>query len=147
MPGADLGGNGNKALGQVLDGDALERGFQHIAQPLAGDEAGAREIDIQEAQHLAACQLAGEQLQRRQLAGDIAAPDHGANRGAGDDVGVDAGLVQRPQNPDMRPAAGRPASKRQTDLAITHRWAPEREPHAAWQTERRPTLPKPHRQP
>ena len=99
---------------------------EHVAQPLAGDEAGAREVEIEEAQHLAARQLARELLQRGELAGHIAAAHHGADRGAGDDVGVDAGLVQRAQDADMRPAAGRAASERQTDLAITHCWAPER---------------------
>ena len=39
VPGADLGGNRNEALGQVLDADALQRVVEHVAQPLAGDRA------------------------------------------------------------------------------------------------------------
>src|SRR5262245_18827424 len=124
MTGADLGGHGNEALGQLLDRYALHSSVQDVADPLAGDEARPRKIEIEEAQHLAARQLAREFFEGGQLAGHVATADHGADRGAGDDVRVDAGLVQRAQNPDVRPPAGRPASKRQADLAITHCWVP-----------------------
>ena len=109
-----------KRLARSRSCDGLQALVEHVAQALAGDQAGAREIEVEEAQHLAPRQIAGELLQRVELAGDVAAADHGADRGAGDDVGMDAGLVQRPQDADVRPPAGGAAAQRQTDLAVTH---------------------------
>ena len=67
MTGADLGRDGNEALGQLLDGDALHALVEHVAEALAVDEAGAGEIEVEEAQHLAPRQLARELLERVEL--------------------------------------------------------------------------------
>ena len=50
-----------------------------------------------------------------EFAGEIAAADQRADRGAGDHGDFDAGLVERAQHADMRPAARRTAAQRKRD--------------------------------
>ena len=104
----------------------LRRASQDVVEALAVDQARAGEIEVEEAQHLAAGQVARELLQGIELAGHVAAADDGADRRAGDDVGIDAGLVEGAQDADVRPSAGGTAAKRQTDLAVAHHAPPSR---------------------
>ena len=118
----------------------FRRRLQDIRQLLAVDQTGAGEIEVEEAQHPAPRQVAGELFESVQLAGDVAAADHRADRGAGDDVGMDARLVERLKYADVRPAASRAAAERQTDLAITHCRGPYQRKTA---TDRASPRPKP----
>ena len=54
-------------------------------------------------------------FQRVELAGGVAAADHGADRGADDDVGHDAVREQRAHDADMGKAARGAAAERQPD--------------------------------
>ena len=113
-----------KRLARDFDGEGLDPRVQHVAQAVAVDEAGAGEIEIEKAQHLAPRQLAREPLQRVELAGHVAAADQRADRRSGDDVGLDAGLRQRPQHADMRPSARGAGAQRETNLIVAHRHTP-----------------------
>ena len=108
---------------------------EHVAQTLAGDQSGAREIEVEEAQHFASGQLAREALHRVQFAGDVASADHRADGGAGHDVGIDAGLVQRAQHTNMGPSAGASCPERQTDFAVAHAGPSSARPNAELATQ------------
>ena len=62
------------------------------AQALPGDEARAREIDVEKAEDAAPSRRAGEILERVEPLGDEAGAGHGADRRAGDDVGLETRL-------------------------------------------------------
>src|SRR5262245_58773904 len=148
VAGADLGGDGHEALLHGLDGDTFELVVEDVAKASTIDETGPRKIEIEETKHLAACQFTGKLLQRAELARHVAPANDGADRGAGDDVGVDARGVEGPQHPDMRPSTGRAAPQCQSDLALTHCPVPTREvePHAAGRPKGSATRPKRRRQ-
>ena len=95
-----------------------------LAQALAGDEAGAGEIEIQVAEDALARQFAREVLDGIEVAGHIAAADDGADRSARHDVGLDAGLDESLEDANMGPAARRAAAQRQSDLADAHGSSP-----------------------
>ncbi len=59
---------------------------------------------------------ARERLDHVDLARGVTAADHGADRGAGDDVGMDALVVKFEQHADMRPAARGAGPERDADL-------------------------------
>ena len=88
------------------------------------DQARAGHIEIEEAEHSAAGEVAGELFQGVEFAGHVATTDHGADRCAGDDVGIDAGLVEGAKHTDVRPSAGGSAAKGQADLAVVHHASP-----------------------
>ena len=85
----------------------------------AAEQPVAAEMQVEQAEHAALGQAAGEFLELVELAGEIAAADQRADRGAGDHVDLDAGLVERAQHADMRPAAGGAAAERQRDARIS----------------------------
>ena len=111
MPGAELGGHRHEPALKPLDVELLEMVLEPGAQALSGDEARAREIDVEKAEDAAAGEAAGKVLERVEPAGDETGAGHGADRSAGDDVGLKAGSDQAFQHADMRPAAGRAAAK------------------------------------
>ena len=110
---------------------SLQPRVERVAKPLSGDEPRAGKIEIEKAQNSAPGQSARELFERLEFAGHVAAPDHGADRCARDDVRKDAGLVQGAQHADVRPAAGGPATQCQTNFATAHA-----SPHAALATDR-----------
>ena len=122
MSAADFGRDAGEADRQILDPDVAELGFEPRAQPLAADEAAAGEGEVEEAEHAAPGQRAGERLEHLELAGGVATADQRADRRADDDVGLQAQRVEFLKRPDMRPAARRAraehdAESRQTDAA------------------------------
>ena len=60
-------------------------------------------------------------LQRVEMAGGIGAADHGADRGADDDIRHDAMGQQGPDDADMGEAARRAAAQRQSDHRLADR--------------------------
>src|SRR5262249_20411291 len=115
------------ALVHGLDGNVLELTLEDVAQALAVDEAGAGEVEVEEAKHLAARQFAGELLERAERACHIAAADDGADRSAGDDIGMHTRGIEGSQHPDLRPPASPATPQCQSDLAVTHCRAPAHE--------------------
>ena len=81
----------------------------------AANEAGSGQADIEMAQHAAHGQRARPGFQAVELIGGIAAADHGADRGADNDVGHDAMREQGTHDADMGKAARGAAAERQTD--------------------------------
>src|ERR1700736_4916447 len=116
MAGAELGGDADEARRQLLDSPVAETPDEEFVQPVAGDEAAAGEIEVEETEDSPAREVAGEGLDAVDSAGRIAAADDRADRGAGDDIRLEAELVERPQDPDMGPAASGAAAERQADL-------------------------------
>ena len=86
-----------------------------LRQLHAAEQAVAADMQVEQAEHAALGQAAGEFFEFVELAGEIAAADQRADRGAGDHVDLDAGLVERAQHADMRPAARRAAAERKGD--------------------------------
>ena len=115
MAGVEFGGDADEALVELLDAAAGERFVEQARQAVAADQAAAGEIEVEQAEDAATGEAAGEFLEVVEGPGDIAAADHGADRGAGDDVGVEAGFDQGPNDADMGPAAGGAAAERQAD--------------------------------
>ena len=115
VAGADLGGDRGESHRQVLDGGVADRLFQPRRQPVAADQAGAAEPDVEIADDAAQRQRARPVFQRVELAGGVAAADQRADRGADDDVGHDAVGEQRPHDADMGKAARRAAAEHKPD--------------------------------
>src|ERR1700736_3923481 len=116
MAGAELGGDADEARRQLLDSPVAETPDEEFVQPVAGDEAAAGEIEVEETEDSPAREVAGEGLDAVDSAGRIAAADDRTDRGAGDNIRLEAELVERPQDPDMGPAARGAAAERETDL-------------------------------
>lgn len=74
-------------------------------------KAAAADREIKQAGNAAHRQRTGEFLQLIELAGEITTAHQRSDRRAGDHADLHAGLVQRPQDADMGPAAGRAAAK------------------------------------
>ena len=90
VAGADLGGDGGEADRQLLDQRVAEHLLEPRREPAAADQAGAGQADVEIAEDAAPRQLARPLVEAVELAGGVAAADHGADRGADDDVGLDA---------------------------------------------------------
>src|SRR5258708_4202459 len=116
MAGAELGGDADESQGQLLDPAIAQTTDEELAQPVAGDEAAAGEIEVEETEAPPPCEVAGEGFDAVESVGSVAAADDRTDRGAGDDIRLQAELVERPQDPDMGPAARGAAAERETDL-------------------------------
>ena len=88
----------------------------------AAEQAVAAEIEVEQAEDAALGQAAGEFLELVELAGEVAAADQRADRGAGDHGDLDAGFVERAQHADMRPAARAAAAQRQRNAGLLRRF-------------------------
>ena len=95
--------------------------FELLGEPVAADQAGAGQADVEIAEHAAHGQRARPCFERVELAGGVAAADHGADRGADDDVGHDAVGDQRAQHADMGKAARGAAAEREPDARARRR--------------------------
>src|SRR5262245_29476734 len=87
-------------------------------EPLAGDEAGTREIEIEEAEDAAAGQRAGEVFQSRKSAGEVAGAGDGADRSAGDDVGLEPGGAQRLEHSNVGPTTAAPPPRAMPSVGL-----------------------------
>jgi hypothetical protein len=105
VPGVDLRRDGDERAVEVLDVQAFQMLLHALRQPHAAEQAAAADRQIEQAGDTAHGQAAGKILQFVQLAGEIAAADQRADRGAGDHADLDARFVERAQHTDMRPAA------------------------------------------
>ncbi len=87
-----LGRDGDEAGRQVLDPLLSHRRFEPRPQPVAAHQPAAAKRHVDEIEHAAPGQRAGEILEFVEPPRGIAAADHGADRGADDDVGGNAHL-------------------------------------------------------
>src|SRR5690606_30417244 len=123
-------GNRSKARLQFLDLEALEVPLEAFDDPLTRDQARAGEVEIQVAEDLAFGEVAREALEFIEASGGKASPNHGADRGSGNDVRHNADLGKRPQNANVRPATRCAAAKCNPDFTASHTRLPGRPPTA-----------------
>jgi len=115
VAGSDLGGDGGKADRQRLDRRVAEFLLQPCRELAAADQAAAGKGDVEIAENAAFGQAARPILDDVEPACGVAAADHGADRGADDDVRLDAMREQGAKHADMRKAARPAAAKREPD--------------------------------
>ena len=115
MAGAELGRDHRELPRQVLDHGVAQRLFEPGGEPSAADEAGSAETDVEIAEHAARGEMARPFLESVELAVDMTAADHRADRGADDHIGNDAVFMQHAQHADMREAARGAAAERKAD--------------------------------
>jgi hypothetical protein len=118
--GRQIGGDGGVfaliAFDRLVDADLLQVGH-HLA---AVYQPAARQADVGQAEDLAPGRRLRPLAQRAELARDIGGADQRADRRAADDVRLDAGLDQRSDDADMRPAARRAAAEGEPDAGTRH---------------------------
>ncbi len=116
VAGGEFGGDADKGALKVLDAQVCQL-FAHQGSELrVADQARGTEAQVEQGQHAAARQRAGEIFQRIQPVRHEAAADQRPYGCAGHDVGLDAGAGQGAQDADMRPAAGDAGAKGDTDF-------------------------------
>ncbi len=101
---------------QILDAHLAQIALDQPPQPVAPDEAGPADVEIEEAHDAALGQRPCERLDFIELAGGVAAADDGADRTARDDVRHDAFTFEDTHDADMGPAPRCAAAKRKADL-------------------------------
>ena len=101
---------------QVLDAQVGEIALEQPLQPVAADQAGPADVEIEQAHDAALGERACEGFELVELAGGVAAADDGADRTARDDIRHDAFAFEDPHDADMGPAPGCAAAKRKADL-------------------------------
>ena len=110
-----------KGFGRSSKRDALHMLAQPGVELHAAEQPVAAEIEVEQAEDAALGQAAREFFQFVELAGEVAAADQRADRGAGDHGDLDAGFVERAQHADMRPAARAAAAQRKRDAGLLRR--------------------------
>ena len=115
VAGAHLGRHRGKFQRQVLDQGLADRGLQLRRKLVAADQARTVELEIEIGKDTARLQAARPFFQRIEVPGRKRPADHGANRGADDDIGDDAVGDQRLDDADMGKAARRSATERKSD--------------------------------
>jgi hypothetical protein len=100
MAGPYFGSNADERLGQILEAELVHVLLHALVETHAAEQSVAADLKIHQSEDAPLCQAAGEGFKFVELAGQITAADESADRGAGDHVDLDAGLVQRPQHAD-----------------------------------------------
>ena len=110
MTRADFRGHADEGLLEVFEARSIEVLAQPGIELQAAEQTVAAEIDIQQAENAALGQAAREFFEFVELAGEVAAADQRADRGACYHRDLDAGFVERAQHADMGPAASTAAA-------------------------------------
>ena len=108
-----------KAQGSDFHGRCRRSRAPAGGRALAADQP-AGERHVEQAEEAAAVEPAGPGVERVELAAGVAAADHRADRGAGDDVDVDAGLPSAPRS--RRYAPSRAPRRRRAPARCVGRW-------------------------
>ena len=120
MPGPDLGRDGGEFQWQLFDQGLSHRRLKPGGELGAADQARAIKADIEIAENVAWPQAARPFLESVEMPRGIGAADHGPDRGADHDIGVDAVGNQGPDNADMGKSARGAAAQHQPD-----HWPPD----------------------
>src|SRR3954466_4726290 len=123
-PGAELGRHGAERNRQIGELAVLEGGTEDIEEALAADEAAAPG-DVHKANHLGPCEARDPGFELVELPGRVHGADQRTDRGAADEVGLHAALLERADRADVRPAAGTPRAERETDAGFAGHQARE----------------------
>lgn len=114
-PAFEIGGNSGERQRQLGHLAVDEMTAKELDQLFALDEAAAQG-EVEETDHGLQAQAAHPLVQALEVAVHVGGADQRADRGAADDVRIDAGAVQGLNDPDVRPAARRAAAQGQADL-------------------------------
>src|SRR3546814_761756 len=120
MAGDQIGRHGDEPARQPLHGAGTQVEIELAHQALAADQAWQAHPEIHVADHFEARHGPRPGLQLVQLSGQETAAHDGADRGAADDVGFDAGGLEGANDAYMGPSAGDAAPQRQADLRSIH---------------------------
>ncbi len=120
VAGAQFCRHRNELAFQILDLHVFEVAIELVAQTGACEQAAAGQIEVEEAEYFAARQRAGEVFEFVEFTRCVASADDGADRGADDDIWLDAGLDQGFHDPDVGPSPGNATAKCDCDLAFAH---------------------------
>ncbi len=104
MAGFQFGGDSHKGAVEVFDVETFEMFLHALCQPQPAEQAAAADGEVEKGGDAAHGQRAGEAFELIELAGQIAAADQSADRGAGDHADLDTFFVQRSEDTDMSPA-------------------------------------------
>src|SRR5262245_12701043 len=115
MAGANFGCYARELERQILDQRIADRSLELRGELLSADQPGAIQADVEIAEDVAHLQTARPFLQGVEMAGDIGAANHGADRGSDHDIRYDAMGKQRAHDADMGKAARRAAAERDAD--------------------------------
>src|SRR5581483_2944341 len=113
--GLEIGRDGGERLVEPLDRAIGLAVAQLLEDPSAGDEPAAARRQVHEADDVEPANRAHPGLERLEPAGDVGSSDQGADRRAGDDLRLDAGIGESAQNADVRPAARGATAERDAD--------------------------------
>ena len=115
MAGADFGRDGGEFQRQFLDQGLAQCRLELGREPVAADQAGAVEPDVEIAENIARPQAARPFLEPVEMSRGIGAADHSPDRGADHHIGDDAVRHQRPDNADVGKSARSAAAQGQPD--------------------------------
>jgi len=110
-----IGGDDGEGRGALLYRPVDAQFAQQRHDPSPVDQPAAREANVEQPRNVAPAETLHPFLQRLEAAAHEGGADQRADRGAADDVGLDARLAQRLDDADMGPAARRAAAQRQPD--------------------------------
>src|SRR4029079_9090 len=114
----DLGRDSSELEGKILDEHAFGVLDQATGEASAADQTGTAQAEIEIAKNAPARQRARPFLELGELVDGIKAARHRADRGAGDDVGLDAVPDKRAQHADVGKAARGAAAEREPDREL-----------------------------
>src|SRR5690606_36016627 len=117
---AEFRSDGREARLHVLDLHALEVPFEPLDDPLASDQTGAGEVEIEITEDLALGQVAREAFQLVQTARRETSADDGADRGTSNDVRDDPDLSKCPEYADVGPSPRRAAPQCNANFTACH---------------------------
>src|SRR5207302_262061 len=108
---------GDRAEGHFQLGNVAipEGGAEEIEQPLAADQA-ASPSEVHQPHHLSPREPRDPVLELVELPGSVDRADQRADRGAADEIGLDAALFERADRADVRPAPGAARAEREADF-------------------------------
>ena len=120
MTRADLGGDSGEFDRQVTHVDVGERRLKFLADAVAGEDAGAGEGQIEQADDATPVEREREILDLGEAPGGVEAADDRADRCADDDIRADAHRVELFENADMAPATRGAGAKRDADFRTSN---------------------------
>src|SRR5207253_8699908 len=112
-----LGGDRAKGRRELRDFEVLERGAEQIEEPLAADQP-ALQGDVHEAPDFAPREPGHPGFELIELAGRVYRANQRADRGATNEIRLDAALFQRANRADVRPAARAARAERESDTGF-----------------------------
>src|SRR5262249_41830248 len=115
LPGVQVGRDRGKRYRQVGEGGLDELLAEDLVDALALDDAAAQ-AEVRELEHALAVDAERKGFHLVEAPGGERRADECTHGAARDEVGLDAGVGERPQHADVRPAARGARTEGETDL-------------------------------